>query len=94
MFTFKYLDPPRMFVFNSPQLISNKGKNLLIYGKTFVLYNQEDESITYPQFTTFGSDLISVESIYLAFPVLQNDHRHKRMKCAKAQMGDCVNNVL
>ncbi|XP_069145162.1 F-box/kelch-repeat protein At3g23880-like [Solanum lycopersicum] len=91
MFTFKYPHPypSLMFLFYPPHLASNKGKVLLMCGKTFVLYNLKGESITHPEFTTFRSDLVSVESTYLeslVSPILQNDQGHNKMKGAEAHM--------
>ncbi|XP_049407834.1 F-box/kelch-repeat protein At3g23880-like [Solanum stenotomum] len=94
MFTFQYPHPhPHrclMFLFNPPHLISNKGKILLMCGKTFLLYNLKDESITYPKFTTLGSDLVSVESTYLdslVSPVLQNDQGHNKNELCESSHG-------
>ncbi|WMV47470.1 hypothetical protein MTR67_040855, partial [Solanum verrucosum] len=98
MFTFRYPHPCLMFLFNPPHLISNKGKILLMCGKTFLLYNLKDESITYPKFTTFGSDLVSVESTYLeglVSPVLQNDQGHNKNEVCESSHGrNCVTNDL
>ncbi|TMW96924.1 hypothetical protein EJD97_006558 [Solanum chilense] len=91
MFTFKYPHPypSLMFLFYPPHLASNKGKVLLMCGKTFVLYNLKGESITHPEFTTFRSDLVSAESTYLeslVSPILQNDQGHNKMKGVEAHM--------